>query len=215
MFPVRSLLVLAFLATASSAVALETGNRLVPGGAPSALSGESYRASLGESRLPLYSSGGYSVGVVAEPTSRASGALPFSGGRGPLAVGGYVAYSLGNEASLSSSLRSDGGLAAADISAAYRGGLIGSDATAAISLGARWRNQLSGGFSPNPAQSLGLSSINPTGSRASDLNLSISLRHQVTPTLSLGGVAEAYSPTGGETGAYPGVMFGAGMGYRF
>lgn len=214
MFPVRSLLVLAFLATASSAVALETGNRLVPGGAPSTLSAEPFRANLGESRLSVHSSGGYSIGVVAEP-SRSAGALPFSGGRGSLAVGGYVAYSLGSEASLSSSLRSDGAQAAADISAAYRGGLIGSDATAAISLGARWRNQLSGGFSPNPAQSLGLTALNPTGSRASDLNLSISLRHQVTSALSLGGVAEAYSPTGGDTGAYPGVMFGAGMGYRF
>jgi hypothetical protein len=205
---------LAFLTLALPAIALENGNRLVPGGAPAVRSPDPFRSTLAETRLPLHSSGGYSVGLVAEPP-RPAGALPFSGGRGSLAVGGYVAYSLGSETSLSSSLRSDGALAAADISAAYSGGMIGSDATAAVSLGARWRNQLSGGFSPNPAQSLGLATMTPPASRTSDLNLSISLRHQVTPTLSLGGVAEAFSPTGSETGAYPGVMFGAGMGYRF
>ncbi|CCG42443.1 hypothetical protein [Magnetospirillum molischianum] len=213
MSPVRSLLALTFLAMALPAAALETGNRLVPGGAPNVRAAESFLGATGEARLPLQSSGGYSVGIVAEP-SRPAGALPVSGARGSLAVGGYVAYSLSTEASLSSSLRSDGALASADISAAYRGGLIGPDATAAVSLGARWRNQLSG-FSPNPSQSLGLTSLTPSGSRESDLNLSISLRHQLTSTLSLGGVAEAYSPTGGEAGAYPGVMFGAGMGYRF
>lgn len=214
MFPARSLFVLAFLATAPSAVALEAGNRLVPGSAPSVFSAEPFRANLAESRLSLQNLGGYSIGVVTEP-SRPAGALPFSGARGSLAVGGYVAYSLGSEANLSSSLRSDGALAAADISAAYRGGWIGADATAAISLGARWWNQLSGGFSPNPTQSLGLTSLTPAGSRTPDINLSISLRHQFTSALSLGGVAEAYSPTGGDSGAYPGVMFGAGMGYRF
>jgi len=214
MSPVRIFLALAFFSVALPATALENGNRLVPGGAPAVRAPDPFRANLAETRLPLHSSGGYSVGLVTEP-SRPAGALPFSGGRGSLAVGGYVAYSLGNETSLSSSLRSDGALSSADISAAYSGGLIGPDATASVSLGARWRNQLSGGFSPNPAQSLGLTTLTPPGSRGSDLNLSVSLRHQLTSTLSLGGVAEAFSPTGGETGAYPGVMFGAGMGYRF
>jgi len=172
------------------------------------------RSNLAETRLPLLSSGGYSLGVVSEP-SRSTGALPFSGARGSLAVGGYVAYSLSTETSLSSSLRSDGALSSADISAAYSGGLIGAAATAAISLGARWGNRLSG-FSLNPAQSLGLTSLVPPGSRTSDINLSLSLRHQITPTLSLGGVAEAFNPTGSsDAGSYPGVMFGAGMGYRF
>jgi hypothetical protein len=190
---------------------LESNSRLVPGGAPA------LRAARAETRVPLYTSGGYSVGIVAE-SARGATAIPVPGGRGALAVGGYVSSTLGADTRLTSSLRSDGARMSADFSAAYSGGLLGPDSTAAFSLGASWGHQPSG-FSLNPAQPLSLSvpSIDLSQPRSADINVGVSLTHQVTPALSLGGLAEATRPTGSESGVgtNPGILVGAGMGYRF
>lgn len=200
---------LPLMATAT-AHAADMGNRLVAGGA-STVKTEALRAApLGETRIPLLSNGGFSLGGIADaPASAASLSLPFSSGRGNLAVGGYVAYGM-KEARLSSSLRSDGATTRADISAAYAGGMLGADSTAALSLGTAWAKPQ--GFSPNPAQT-GSAWANPY-STGNDLNLSLSLMHQVTPAFSLGGVAQA-SRFGAADEPASGFMLGAGLGYKF
>jgi len=211
MVALRPLFSLALLVVALPAMALESGGRLVPGGAPATQGAtEPFEAGLGRTFLPAQTIGGYAVGVVAEPWHGVT-ALPFSHGHGPLAVGGYVSYGLNTETLLSSSLRSDGSRTSADLTAAYH---WGADSTAAVSLGARWDRPPTG-FSLNPAQpqSLTLAPSDAFGSRHSDVNVGVSLTHQMTPSLSFGGVAQASQATDGGDG--PGVMFGAGMGLRF
>lgn len=215
MFTLRPLLCLMLLATASPALAVESGNRLVPGGSSTGGAGpESFEAGLGRTFLPLQSRGGAAIGIVAEPGHGLT-ALPFSSGHGPLAVGGYVSYGLGGDALLSSSFRSDGTRTHADLTAAYHTGWFGADSTAALSLGARWDRPMTG-FSLNPAQpaALALSPLDSFGGSRSDVSVGLTLTHQITPSLSLGGVAQASQPTdGGDTGS--GLLFGAGMGLRF
>ncbi len=191
------------------AMAVDMGNRLVAGGASGG--GDSQHVGMGEAHSPILTHGGFSLGAVADtaPSISALG-LPFVSGRGTLAVGGYVAYGMG-DMRLSSSLRSDGAATRADISAAYAGALVGAGNIASLRLGTGWAKPQE--FSLNPLQP-GMAYANPYGN-SGDLNLSLSLMRQVTPSLSVGGTAEASRPSGADGGSSAGFMLGAGMGYRF
>ncbi|OAN50123.1 hypothetical protein A6A04_01565 [Paramagnetospirillum marisnigri] len=201
------------LMAAGQALAAEAGNRLVAGGASGLSGGSALRAqSIGETRLPLLTSGAFSVGGIAEPSRSASAlSLPWSG-QGNLAVGGYIAYGMG-DGRLTSSLTSDGGAMRANISAAYAGGLLGNASTAALSLGSVWAKPQ--GFSPNPLQA-GPGLTDPAASQSgTDLNLSLSLTHQMTPSFSFGGIAQANKLGGEDKTTGSGFMLGAGMGLKF
>lgn len=209
----RLLLCLGLLGV-SPVAAMEGGSRLVPGGVPSTPGAtERFEPGLGRSFVPVQNFGGYAVGVVAEPWHGVS-PLPSPAGRGPLAVGGYVAHGLGADGLLSGALRSDGNRTSADLTASYHGGWFGSDSTAALSFGARWDRPLTG-FSLNPAQpqALTLAPSDAFGGRSSDVTIGLTLTRQMTPSLSFGGIAQASRATEGESGS--GVLFGAGMGFRF
>ena len=205
----RSLLVclVLVLLLAAPAMAADMGNRLVAGGALGRAS-DAPRSGFGEIHRPLLSHGGVSLGALAEtqPPISALG-LPYASGRGSLAVGGYVAYGMG-EMRLSSSLRTDGSMARADISAAAG---LGAGNVASLRLGASVARPQE--FSLNPQQP-GLAYSGPYGG-SGDINLSLSLMRQVTPAFAFGGTAEAIRPNGSEGGTTPGFMLGAGMGYRF
>jgi hypothetical protein len=208
---VRRLYIL-MLATllAAPAAAAEQRPRLVQGGAD-LFQGERLRLAGGEVRTEVLSKGALSVGAVVDAGQTASPGigLPFDGGRDRLALGGYVGYAF-RGTYLSSSLKNSGTTTSADLSAAYAGGLLGLDGVTSLKLGADWTRPSS--FSPNPSQA------NPASLDASrlggDVNLSVSLMHDVTPSFSLGGVAAASRPTTPD--APPaGFMLGAGVGYRF
>ena len=204
-----SLLLLPLLA--APAMAVDLGNRLVAGGASSSSGGDISPAGMGETRIPVLTRGGFSLGAVTDsPPPIASLGLPFAAGRGSLAMGGYVAYGMG-DMRLSSSLRSDGLATRADLSAAYAGSFLGAGNIASLHLGAAWAKPQE--FSLNSAQP-GMAYANPYET-SSDLNLSLSLMHQVTPALSIGGTAGANRSNGAEGGTPAGFMLGAGMGYRF
>ncbi|RAU20166.1 hypothetical protein CU669_19725 [Paramagnetospirillum kuznetsovii] len=197
---------------AVSAQAADMGSRLVVGGASIGTANDPLRSSsFGETRLPLISGGGFSLGAVTEPSAATSVlTLPFASGRGNLAVGGYMAYGL-NETRLSSSLRSDGTATRANISAAYAGGLLGAGGTAALSLDSVWTKPQS--FSLNRLQPS--SALSDPYDAGSDLNLSLSLMRQMTPSFSVGGVAQANRLSGSDQPTTSGFMLGAGLGYRF
>lgn len=183
---------------------LSPAARLVPGGA---MSGDAPLAVPGETRQPLASSGRFSVGALSAPApTRAGSPMPPGLAGTSLAVGGYVAYG-GANAQLSSSLRSSGPASAADIAASWRGGLLGADSLASLSLGVS-RTDWSM-VSPN-SQYPGFVQADPFRA-ANDYNMSFSLTHQVSPSFSVGGVAAANR--GGESGG--GLSLGAGLGYRF
>lgn len=192
---------------AAPALAADMGNRLVVGGAPT-LPADPLRTGFGESRTPILSLGGFSLGAVADtaPPISALG-LPYASGHGSLAVGGYVAYGMG-EMRLSSSLRTDGSVARADISAVAG---LGGGNMASLRLGGSMARPQE--FSLNPLQPGMAYSDMYRG--PGDINLSLSLTRQVTPAFAFGGTAEASRPNGVDGGAAPGFMLGAGMGYRF
>ncbi|CUW37306.1 conserved exported protein of unknown function [Magnetospirillum sp. XM-1] len=178
--------------------------RLVPGGG--AVPSDAPAVSLGETRLPLVSAGKLSAGAVSAP-SRSP--LPFGQPGSPLAVGGYVAYGNG-PAQLSSSLRSDGTTSGANVSASW-----GNDSRAALSLGVNrtdWSR-----ISPNsqhPALTLADPYRSIPNGGGSEVNMSLSLTHQVSPSFSVGGMAGA-NRTGGSESPGTGLSVGAGLGYRF
>ncbi|MDO8605361.1 MAG: hypothetical protein Q7R40_02385 [Phaeospirillum sp.] len=203
-----SLLLLPLLA--APVMAADMGNRLVAGGA-SGVGGESPRVGMGDLHSPVLTLGGFSLGSVidAVPSISTLG-LPFASSRGGLAVGGYVSYGRG-DLRLSSSLRGDGAMARADVTAAYAGAVLGVGNVASLQLGAAVAR--SQGFSVNPLQP-GLA-LSDSHRGSDDLNLSFSLMHQVTPALSFGGTAGANQPNWSESVSSPGFMLGAGMGYRF
>ncbi len=192
---------------AAPALAADMGNRLVVGGA-SGLAADPLRSGFGETRAPILSHGGFSLGAVADTTPPISAlGLPYASGRGSLAVGGYVAYGMG-EMRLSSSLRTDGSVARADISAAAG---LGAGNMASLRLGGTVARPQE--FSLNPLQPGMAYSDMVHGS--GDINLSLSLTRQVTPAFAFGGTAEASRSNGVDGAAAPGFMLGAGMGYRF
>lgn len=189
--------------TADSAE-LAPAARLVPGGG--ATRTDSTAFSPGETRLPLVSAGRLSAGAVSAPSAGpAASPLPFGQPGSPLAVGGYVAYGNGS-AQLSSSLRSDGVTSGASLSASW-----GNDSRAAVSLGVNrtdWSR-----ISPN-SQHPSLTLADPYRGIGNDLNMSLSLTHQVSPSFSVGGMAGANRANGTEAPG-TGLMVGAGLGYRF
>jgi len=190
--------------TADSAE-LSPAARLVPGGGAARI--ESPAFGLGETRIPLASSGKVSAGALSGSSSGLSGsplALGLPGS--PLAVGGYVAYGSAN-AQLSSSLRSDGISSGANVAASWAGGALGADSRASLSLGINHTDW--GRFSPN-SQYQAMSG----GPYGNDINMSLSLTHQVSPSFSVGGMAGANRASGAEPPG-TGLSVGAGLGYRF
>jgi hypothetical protein len=184
---------------------LVPGTRLVPGGITARV--ESPSLGLGESRLPLASSGKLSAGALSGPA--AGLALPFGLPGSSLAIGGYVAYGSGST-QVSSSLRSDGFSRGANVSASWGGDILGLDSKASLSLGLN-RTDL-GRISPN-SQHPSLTLADPYRD-GSDINMSLSLIHQVSPSFSVGGMAGANRSNGSDASG-PGLMLGAGLGYRF
>jgi hypothetical protein len=186
---------------------LSPAARLVPGGG--AVRTEAPAFGLGETRLPLASSGKLSAGALSGPSTSLSGStLAFGVPGSPLAVGGYVAYG-SNTTQLSSSLRSSGASSSADISASWSGGVLGSDSKASLSLGVNrtdWSR-----ISPN-SQHPAMTLADPY--RGDDINMSLSLTHQVSPSFSVGGMAGANRASGSEQPG-TGLTLGAGLGYRF
>ncbi|MGE4281728.1 MAG: hypothetical protein AB7G62_19255 [Magnetospirillum sp.] len=179
--------------------------RLVPGGA-----GVGLPAFGGESKAEMYSTGGFSLGAVSAPIGGASANATGEG----MAVGGYASY--GTEwMNLSSSLKSGGGLGSADLTASRSVSSLGVDGVAALSLGYQWTQV--GGFSLNPAQ-MGVSPgvWGQSGWGAStDLSLSLSFSHDVTPSFSMGGFAAASRGEDGASQPNSGLHFGAGLELKF
>lgn len=151
-----------------------------------------------DNRAELFATGGFSLGAV-------SGA---AGGDPAPRMGGYAAYSL-DAMRLSSSIRGDGGGAMADVSAAYAGGVMGIDGTAALTLGLERARPLA--FSPNPMQT-GL--IGAETRPTEDLSLSLSFTHALSPAMSLGGFAAATRSEEDDT-VHSGFRLGAGLGVKF
>jgi hypothetical protein len=185
-----SALVLAFSACGVSAA---EGPRLVLGG----LGG-------GEVRSDLYVVGATRLGALSEVVSP----LTFSG-RDRLALGGYVTYDL-NDYRFNSSVRSGEGSLAADLSASTATPVLGIAGTTQLRLGADWTRPQA--FSLNASQPglAGFEGYRPSG----DLSLSLSWTRDITPGLSLGGVAGATRPLSTDADA-GGFVLGAGLGYRF
>lgn len=161
-----------------------------------------------EIRNEMFSAGGFSAGVVSDTATADRG-----GDR--LAVGGYAAYAF-SDLQLSSSLKGDADMSAADFGASYTGGVLGFEGIAAFRLGYEWGGTPQA-FSINPAQ-IGLSAFNgaydPTRTLG-DLSLTLSFSHDITPGVSLGGFAAA--SRAGEEGqpAESSLRFGAGLGLKF
>ena len=200
-------------ASAADSAELSPAARLVPGG--SAIRSEAPAFGLGETRLPLASSGKLSAGALSGPsTSLAGSTLAFGIPGSPLAVGGYVAYG-SSAAQLSSSLRSNGASSGANLSASWSGGVLGADSKASVSLGVNrtdWSR-----ISPNsqhPAMTLADPYRGSPNGGGSDINMSLSLIHQVSPSFSVGGMAGANRASGSEQPG-TGLTLGAGLGYRF
>jgi hypothetical protein len=186
---------------------LAAENRLVVGGASGRVAGDVVIPAASEGRVPLLSGNGLSLGALSE-----SGRSLATGNRS-LAVGGYVAYGLSGSTSLMTSLRADSGMMTADISAGYSGSLLGLNSSAALHLGANWSSRMAP-FSLNPMLPDPMIGVRPGASQDS-VNLSLTLRHNLSPSFSVGGVAEAISPTGGDPGLSPGFRLGAGIGVQF
>lgn len=199
-----ALTLLLLAAGAANSAELVSGAQLVPGGGNRP---EPFAGLWGESRRPLVSSGAMSAGTVsgAAPMMSPQG-LSFGAPGAPLAAGGYVALG-GPNSQLSSSLRSSGASSGANLSASLGGGLLGDGTQASLSLGISrtdWNR-----ISPN-SQYSGLAPADPHA----DVNMSLSVTRQVSPSLSLGGVAGANRTSGNEGGGNS-LMLGAGLGYRF
>lgn len=195
-------------AGAADSAEVSPTSRLVPGGGAARLDSPAFGP--GEIRMPLLSAGRLSAGAMSVPSNTPGGSpLPFGRPGSPLAVGGYVAYGNGS-AQLSSSLRSDGITSGADLSASW-----GNDSRAALSLGVSrtdWNR-----ISPNsqhPTLSLADPYRGTPDGGGSDLDMSFSLTHQVSPSFSVGGVAGANRASGAASPG-TGLRVGAGLGYRF
>jgi hypothetical protein len=153
---------------------------------------------MAERRAELLGSGPLSLGTVSAPRAD-----------GHLAVGGYLAYVLG-DARLSSSLTGDGLGNSADLSAAYSGALLGTPGVTALKLGYDWGGPAT--FSLNTSQP----SYDLLDPARSSLSLSLSWSHDVTPGLSLGGFATARraQPIPDQAGQSD-IHVGAGVGVKF
>ncbi|MBR9971251.1 hypothetical protein [Magnetospirillum sulfuroxidans] len=175
--------------------------RLVPGGGSIGLP-----ALAGDNKVAVYSLGGFSLGSIAAPLATAADGVAAIDG---MAVGGYAAYS-SDWGRVTSSLKSGNGNGVADLTASQHVSPLGLDGLAALSLGYQWTQ--AAGFSLNPAQ-MGVSS--GALGQASDLSLSLSFTHELTPSFSLGGFAAA--SRGEDAASLPnsGLHFGAGLELKF
>jgi hypothetical protein len=154
----------------------------------------------------LYTRGATRFGALAESSSAMS-----APGRDHLTLGGYVTYDL-NEYRFGSSLKGGEGAMAAELTAMTAAPLMGLMGNTQLRLGADWTRPQS--FSLNAAQPglAGYDGYQPGG----DLSLSLSWTRDVTPSLSLGGVAAATRPITTDTEQqHGGFLLGAGVGYRF
>lgn len=175
------------------------------GGSALSLGGAAQTAEGG--RLTLWDGGRLVAGVASPPTAGFTGRSA-SG----MQMGGFLAWQSEDyrvDATLAPSL--DGSVAAG-LGAAYgaRPGQVGT--SYGVRLGAAWSGER---FTVNPSSGLGLAEVVVP---SSDVNLSFTVNHSLTPSLSLIGTAEARHAVGNQPdGATPQNRFllGAGLGYRF
>ncbi len=150
-------------------------------------------------RLDLGLSRDFAFGPVVQP-----GGTPLTLGDGHLALGAFVEYPLDAfrfGASVSESALSH----RAELSAGYEGG----DTALRIRLGTEWGDGESY-FSPNPA-------LAGYGYQAPDreYDLSLTLRHRVTPGVVVSGLAAASRSGEPEAAGDDTFLFGASIGLRF
>lgn len=170
------------------------GVQLVPGGLD-------LSAPVVERQTELLSLGGLSLGTVAAPSANPSERL---------ALGGYLAYAI-DTYRLSTTLRNQDIGRSADLSAAYRGDVLGSIGVAALHLGMEWQDTPAI-FSPNPDLS-SFSVLAPYSKPG--VSLSLSWSQDITPNLSLGGFAGASRSTVPQDDGQAYFRIGAGLGIKF
>jgi hypothetical protein len=191
-------LIAAFCVLALAAAPAFAGERprLVGGGTDLLRADFSRGAGAGSSQVELYGTDNFSAGAVTGPER--------------MSLGGYASY-LFNDMRLTTSLKGDEAGRSAHFDASYSSVFFGIDGTAAFRIGYEWGGE--SGFSPNPAQ-MGVNVFD--GLRpGSDLSLSLSLTHDVTPAFSLGGFAAASQ---GDSDAFrtpSEFTLGAGLGLKF
>lgn len=170
--------------------------RLVGGGIDLMKADFARGAGMVESQTEIYGKGAFSAGAVSGPER--------------MAIGGYTSYMF-NDVRLSSSFKADSLGQSADLAAAYSSAFMGIDGTAMLRMGYDWGG--AGSFSPNPAQ-MGVTAFD--GYRpGSDLSLSLSLTHDITPGFSFGGFAAANRGEAEAERAQSGFSLGAGLGLKF
>ncbi len=196
------------LLAATSAFAADAAPESAMGKAPG-LSLGGAAPMLGDARTTTVWNNGGSLLAGVAPLG--SGAFPLPGGKG-MQMGGFLAWQSGDyrlDATVAPSL--DGSVIAG-LGAAY-GARPGSMGTRyGLRFGAAWLGER---FTVNPASGLGLAEVvAPT----SDVNLTFTVNHSLTPSLSVIGTAEARrnaaSPAEGIA-AQNRFLFGAGLGFRF
>lgn len=150
-------------------------------------------------------------GPGTDPARPDFGVAQVPGGASPsgFLMGGYLAYSL-SDYSLDAKWRDDGvGGSAGGVGASY-GASLGGATAYAVRVGAGWGE--AGSFSPN-AVAHGESGIN------SEVNVSVSLTHAITPNMYLNGMAGAARPLGSQDPSIDAgsrdYRIGAGLGLRF
>jgi len=157
-------------------------------------------------RLTLWDGGSIAVGIASPPV-----ALPSQQDRGNLQTGGFFAWH-GDAYRLDATLAAAGNGVNAGLGAAV-GAFPGETGT---SYGVRLGTAQSGErFTVNPTSRLGLTDAQTP---LSDVNVSFTVNHALTPTFSLIGTAEARRPTGPMPDggvAQKRYLLGAGLGIRF
>lgn len=129
------------------------------------------------------------------------------GAAGRMALGGYAAYAF-QDGMVQSALQRGPQGGTAHMTASYMGQVLGIDGVASVRLGYDWvQGNDPGGFSLNPAQT----ALSELG--GSDMSLTLSFTHDVSPLVSLGGYAATWR---GDDGHDPSALrIGAGMGLKF
>ena len=169
------------------------------------LGGAAYSGAEG-SRLTLWDGGSIAVGLASPAV-----ALPSQASGGGLQTGGFLSWR-GEAYRLDATLAAGLGGVKAGLGAAV-GALPGEIGT---SYGLRLGTAQGGErFTVNPTSRLGLTETQPP---LSDVNVSFTVNHALTPSLSLIGTAEARRTTGPMPDGGIGqnrYLLGAGLGFRF
>jgi hypothetical protein len=159
----------------------------------------------GDATVTLWNGGGFSAGVAPMP------GRPLASGTG-MQMGGFLAWQAGDyrvDAMLAPTL---GGAVVAGLGAVM-GSQPGAPGTSyGLHVGAAWVGEH---FTVNPASGLGLAEV---AAPTSDVNLTFTINHALTPSLSLTGTAEARRSVGMSLDGVANqnrFLFGAGVGYRF